>query len=47
MKENLPKWNDKEEVYIEQLEGIETFNPESHVCYVKRALYGLKQEARA
>ena len=33
----------KEEVYIEQLEGFETFNKESHVCKLKRVLYGLKQ----
>ena len=33
----------EEEVYIEQLEGFETFNKESHVCRLKQALYGLKQ----
>eukprot|EP00253_Pinus_taeda_P017758 PITA_17758 len=33
----------EEEAYIEQLEGFETFNKESHVCRLKRALYGLKQ----
>jgi len=33
----------EEEVYIEQLEGLETFDRESHVCQLKRALYGLKQ----
>jgi len=37
----------KEEVYIEQLEGFETFDRESHVCRLKRALYGLKQAPRA
>ena len=37
----------EEEVYIEQLEGFETFNRESHVCRLKRALYGLKQAPRA
>ena len=31
-----------EEVYIEHPEGFETFNHESHVCKLKRALYGLK-----
>ena len=37
----------EEEVYIEQPEGFETFDHESHVCRLKRALYGLKQEPRA
>jgi hypothetical protein len=33
----------EEEVYIEQLEGFETFDRESHVCRLKRELYGMKQ----
>ena len=33
----------EEEGYIEQPEGFETFNQESHVCRIKRALYGLKK----
>eukprot|EP00253_Pinus_taeda_P022669 PITA_22669 len=37
----------EEEVYIEQPEGFEIFNNESHVCRLKRALYGLKQTPRA
>ena len=37
----------KEEVYIEQPEGFETFDHESHVCWIKRAFYGLKQAPRA
>eukprot|EP00253_Pinus_taeda_P022059 PITA_22059 len=37
----------KEEVYIEQPEGFEIFDHESHVCKLKRALYGLKQTPRA
>eukprot|EP00253_Pinus_taeda_P031026 PITA_31026 len=37
----------EEEVYIEKLEGFETFDCESHVCRLKRALYGLKQAPRA
>ena len=37
----------KEEVYIEQPEGFEIFSSESHVCRLKRALYGLKQVPRA
>eukprot|EP00253_Pinus_taeda_P017133 PITA_17133 len=34
----------EEEVYIEQPEGFEVFSSESHVCRLKRAMYGLKQE---
>ena len=37
----------EEEVYIEQPEGFYIFSSESHVCRIKRALYGLKQEPRA
>jgi hypothetical protein len=33
----------EEEVYIEQPEGFETFDRESHVCRLKRELYGLKK----
>jgi len=33
----------EEEVYIEQPKGFETFDHESHVCRLKRALYRLKQ----
>ena len=33
----------EEEVYIEQLEGVETHDNKSHVCRLKKALYGLKQ----
>jgi len=32
----------KEEVYIEQPEGFETFDREPHVWWPKRALYGMK-----
>jgi len=32
----------EEEVYIEKLEGFETFDQESHVCRLRRALYDLK-----
>jgi hypothetical protein len=30
-------------VYIEQPEGFETFDRDSHVCRLKRVVYGLKQ----
>ena len=32
----------EEEVYIEQPKGFDTFNKESHVWRLKRALCGLK-----
>ena len=37
----------EEEVYIEHPEGFEIFSNESHVCKLKRAMYGLKQEPRS
>eukprot|EP00253_Pinus_taeda_P031157 PITA_31157 len=37
----------EEEVYIEPPKGFETFDRESHVCRLKRALYDLKQAPRA
>eukprot|EP00253_Pinus_taeda_P025913 PITA_25913 len=37
----------EEDVYIEQLEGFETFDHKSHVCQLKRALYRLKQAPHA
>ena len=37
----------EEEVYIEQPEGFEIFNNKSHVCRLKRVMYGLKQVPRA
>ena len=33
----------EEEVYIEQPEGFETLDRESHVCRLKQTSYGLKQ----
>ena len=36
----------EEEVYIEQLEGFDVENRETHVCRLHRALYGLKQAPR-
>eukprot|EP00253_Pinus_taeda_P009788 PITA_09788 len=37
----------KEEVYVEQPEGFEIHDRESHVCRFKKALYGMKQAPRA
>ena len=37
----------KEEVYIEQPDGFVIHEKESHVCMLKKALYGLKKIPRA
>ena len=37
----------QEEVYIEQPQGFEVHGKESHVCRLKKALYGLKKAPRA
>ena len=37
----------EEEVYIEQPEGFETHEQKTHVCRLKKVLYGLKQALRA
>jgi hypothetical protein len=37
----------EEEVYIEQPLGFEVHGRESHVCIMKKALYGMKQAPRA
>ena len=37
----------EEEVYIEQPEGFETHEKRTHVCRLKKALYGLKEAPRA
>jgi hypothetical protein len=37
----------EEEVYIEKPKGFETFDRASHVCRLKRALYGQKQSPHA
>ena len=36
----------EEEVYIEQPLGFETHDRQSHVCRLKKALYGLKKVSR-
>lgn len=36
----------EQEVYVEQPEGFVVHNRESHVCKLKKASYGLKQEPR-
>ena len=36
-----------EEVYIEQPSRFETLDKESHVCNLKKALFGLKQAPKA
>eukprot|EP00253_Pinus_taeda_P004372 PITA_04372 len=46
VKTAFPNGMIEEEVYIEQLEGFETFDCESHVCRLNRALYGLKNAPR-
>ena len=33
----------EEEVYIQKPEGFEIFDSESHICWLKRELYGLKK----
>ena len=37
----------QEEVYIEQPQGFEVHGRESHICRLKKALYGLKKAPRA
>ena len=37
----------QEEVYVEQPQGFEIHRRESHVCKLKKTLYGLKQVPRA
>ena len=37
----------KEEVYVEQPEGFEIQDRQTHVCRLKKAFYGLKQAPRA
>jgi len=37
----------KEEVYVEQPLGFEVQDQDTHVCMLKKALYGLKLAPRA
>ena len=37
----------EEEVYMKQLEGFVIHEKESHVCMLKKTLYGIKQAPRA
>ena len=37
----------QEEVYLEQPQGFEIYERDSHVCRLKSALYGLKQASQA
>ena len=37
----------EEELYIEQPQGFETHDKETHVCRLKKYLYGLKQTPKA
>eukprot|EP00253_Pinus_taeda_P036170 PITA_36170 len=47
VKTAFPNGKIEEEVYIEQPKAFETFDRESHVCRLKRALYQLKQAPHA
>ena len=37
----------KEEIYVEQPLGLEVQDQDTHVCRLKKALYGLNQAPRA
>jgi hypothetical protein len=37
----------EEEVYVEKPQGFETHDNQSHVCILKKELYGLKKTPRA
>ena len=44
--DNFPEWY-YQEVYIKQPQGFEVEDRKSHVCRLKKALYGLRQAPRA
>ena len=37
----------QEKIYVEKPQGFEIHERESHVCRLKKALYGMKQSPRA
>ena len=37
----------EEEVYVEKPEGFEVGNRETHVCILRRSLYGIKHSPKA
>ena len=44
--DSFPEWY-YQEVYIKQPQGLEVEDRKSHVCPLKKALYGLRQAPRA
>jgi hypothetical protein len=44
--DNFPEWY-YQEVYTKKSQGFEVEDRKSHVCRLKKALYGLRQDPRA